>query len=168
MKNCANCQNPMPATIVIDGKRRNLCCRRYCLECSPFGVHNTRRVHINKIRVPHSRDYKTMSLAQRKAFNAKHWPVAKQRRREKRIKLVIEAGGKCSRCGYSKNYACLSFHHREPKKKLFTLDTRGLQSRSDSEIKLELRKCDLMCLNCHQEEHHPDLMVLPVGVEPTS
>jgi len=42
---CELCNKQFPITIVIDGKRRNLCSRRYCLECTPFGTHNTIRIH---------------------------------------------------------------------------------------------------------------------------
>lgn len=42
---CRNCGNHFPSQMKIDGKLRNLNRRRYCLSCSPFGVHNTRRIH---------------------------------------------------------------------------------------------------------------------------
>lgn len=36
---CANteCNATYPATILIEGKRRNLCNRKFCFQCVPFG-----------------------------------------------------------------------------------------------------------------------------------
>src|SRR5437868_4422842 len=39
---CKKCEKPFPNRIRIDGRERVLCNRKYCLECSPFGLHNTR------------------------------------------------------------------------------------------------------------------------------
>lgn len=36
MKNCIECKNKIPATLVIEGKRRNLNNRKRCLDCCPF------------------------------------------------------------------------------------------------------------------------------------
>lgn len=44
---CVNCGATYPLRVQIDGKVRNLGSRRYCLGCSPFGVHNTRRIHVS-------------------------------------------------------------------------------------------------------------------------
>jgi len=42
-KNCRKCGCSIQATIKIDGKSRNLCKRKFCLVCSPFGKHNTKK-----------------------------------------------------------------------------------------------------------------------------
>ena len=44
------------------------------------------------------------------------------------------SGGKCSRCGYCKNRAALSFHHLDPQKKSFPLDARNLSNRKMSDL----------------------------------
>lgn len=41
MKVCENCKSEFPFLVEIDGKRRNLGARRFCLKCSPFGQRNT-------------------------------------------------------------------------------------------------------------------------------
>lgn len=38
---CGICGKTFPTTIKMDGKKHNLCNRRYCIECSPFKKHNT-------------------------------------------------------------------------------------------------------------------------------
>src|SRR4051812_39638663 len=45
MKNCVKCNKSFPNLLKIDNKIRNLCKRKYCLECSPFGMKNTRQLH---------------------------------------------------------------------------------------------------------------------------
>ena len=42
---CRNCGENIPASIVVDDKKRNLQNRKYCLQCSPFGEHNTKQIH---------------------------------------------------------------------------------------------------------------------------
>jgi hypothetical protein len=41
MKTCIKCQKQFPNSIKVDGKNKNLQRRKYCLECSPYGKHNT-------------------------------------------------------------------------------------------------------------------------------
>lgn len=61
-------------------------------------------------------------------------------------------GGKCMRCGYCKYPEVLEFHHKDPKKKEFNLGLGGL-TRSWARIKKEVKKCELLCANCHREIH---------------
>jgi hypothetical protein len=66
---------------------------------------------------------------------------------------VKEFGGKCSKCGYNKNYAALEFHHVDPSTKEFKWDKLRLHP---PEIMIkELAKCILVCSNCHKEIHYP-------------
>ena len=44
MKNCMQCGQEIPYRIKIDGVYKNLQKRKYCLNCSPFGKHNTRKL----------------------------------------------------------------------------------------------------------------------------
>lgn len=74
--------------------------------------------------------------------------VTKRRRKVKRL-LIEAAGGKCQRCGYDKCDAALQFHHKNPKEKSFAISAKqfialkkGLE---------EIKKCDLLCANCHAE-----------------
>jgi len=70
--------------------------------------------------------------------------------------LVGNLGGGCARCGYTANLAALEFHHRDPAKKRFQLDARTLANRQWNEIEAEARSCELLCSNCHAEEHNPE------------
>ncbi len=83
----------------------------------------------------------------RKNLNAKFWA-------ERRLKLKKEyveyKGRKCKSCGYNKCLAALEFHHKNPKDKKFSISKYKYKL---SNIKKELDKCDLLCRNCHAEEH---------------
>lgn len=83
--------------------------------------------------------------------------IAQQERgRNRKITLIGMHGGKCSICGYDRNYAALEFHHDAPVEKVFQLDLRSLSNRKWSVILDEVKKCRLLCSNCHAEAHNPD------------
>jgi len=94
------------------------------------------------------------------------YPAQKLRGLERKYYLVKMFGGKCSRCGYSTNLAALSFHHKGGKE--FKLDSRSLSNRRASEIAKEMRKCILLCNNCHAELHNPSLGLAKLSIEPTA
>lgn len=72
------------------------------------------------------------------------------RKKSKQI-LVDLLGGKCVRCGYNKCLAALEFHHKDPKKKKFSI-TRSITLNSEKVVE-EVKKCLLVCANCHREIH---------------
>jgi len=81
--------------------------------------------------------------------------VIKWRKRTK-LKLIDYKGGKCQRCGYSKNYPSVyDFHHRDPEKKEFCISGHRL-TLSFEKLKKEADKCDLFCKNCHAEVHEEE------------
>lgn len=73
-------------------------------------------------------------------------------RRNLKRKAIEYKGGECSFCGYDKSQTALCFHHPDPKEKDFSLGNNGLTRKWD-DIKPELDKCILLCLNCHAEVH---------------
>ena len=72
------------------------------------------------------------------------------RRRKFKEKAVALAGGRCQICGYAKHQGVLEFHHVDPATKSFGISGGGY-SRSWSKIREEMRKCILVCANCHRE-----------------
>lgn len=78
--------------------------------------------------------------------------AVKERRKKLRNMARELKGNKCALCGYSKCKRVLSFHHIDPKKKDFSLSERGL-TRSWEKIQKEIKKCVLLCANCHMEVH---------------
>ena len=61
-------------------------------------------------------------------------------------------GGKCQKCGYDKCIDALHFHHRNAEEKSFGLSQSGIYHNWQDYLK-EVEKCDLLCANCHAEEH---------------
>ena len=77
--------------------------------------------------------------------------------KQKRMMLMAEMGNVCKVCGYAKPCA-LEFHHVA--KKRFTLDSRTLGQIQDmSLIRSEVKRCVLLCSNCHKEVHAGVLVV---------
>lgn len=75
--------------------------------------------------------------------------VSARRRRAKDL-LVSEAGGCCQVCGYARYAGALQFHHIDPTEKQFAFGRRGLAMSIDG-FREEMRKCVLLCANCHAE-----------------
>lgn len=78
-----------------------------------------------------------------------------QWRRDIKLRAVQYKGGRCQRCPYDKNYSAFVFHHRGGK----VFKVADGRTRSWKKIQVELDKCEMICLNCHAEEHHPDTML---------
>lgn len=63
---------------------------------------------------------------------------------------------KCSRCGYSKNPAALEYHHPDQNKEanVTRLARIHLSPNQLAKLHTEIEKCELLCANCHREEHN--------------
>lgn len=146
---CANCDVEFPNYVKVDGIARNICKRKYCLDCSPFGQHNTRQVgHVKK---------QTCDLCSKATINGRSKCEAcniKIRRWRLKLAAIKHKGGKCEICGYSNNIAALDFHHLDPNEKEFNLSEKVRDAGWDR-IKTEVEKCQLLCANCHRELHCP-------------
>ena len=100
------------------------------------------------------------SSCKSKPFQHNSFQAQKVRGLKRKDMLIEKHGGKCISCGYKKNRAALSFHHRNPSEKKFSLDSRHLSNRTLPVIMDESDKCDLLCLNCHFELHNPTHEIL--------
>lgn len=78
-------------------------------------------------------------------------------RRTNKLIYLEYSSSICIKCGYNECPASLSFHHRNPSDKLFTIASIGRKINSvfelDEFIKNEIDKCDVLCSNCHALEH---------------
>jgi RNase P subunit RPR2 len=91
--------------------------------------------------------------------NNRHQNYGRQQERglDRKLQFLLEAGGCCGRCGYNRNFAALTWHHVEPAKKRFSLDIRAMSNRSEDELRSEIKKCVVLCTNCHAELHFPQM-----------
>jgi hypothetical protein len=77
--------------------------------------------------------------------------AVKSWRKRTKIRIVESMGGKCYVCGYNKCVGALDLHHIDPSTKLFSLGGLRANPRAWTQIVDELRKCILVCANCHRE-----------------
>ena len=75
----------------------------------------------------------------------------KIRRYRAKSAAIKYLGGKCSKCGWQGNQAALQFHHTNSKNKDFIIG--NVANKSWESIKAELKKCALLCANCHSIAH---------------
>lgn len=98
--------------------------RKYCFNCNPIYSDPNRGKAISYIR---------------KA-------VKKQ--------LIEYKGGKCEKCGYNTCQTALHFHHTNPEEKDFSISDKLQHGYFKmEELFKEVDKCQLLCANCHAEEH---------------
>lgn len=74
--------------------------------------------------------------------------VTRRLQKVKRI-LVEEAGGCCAICGYDRCIINLVFHHVDPANKSFGISVAN--GKSIASYRAEVKKCVLVCANCHGE-----------------
>lgn len=162
-KICEKCGKEFPFKVDVDGKIRNLCNRKYCLECMPF---KSRFIIASKeikfdLTVGKEIEWEcpkhgitTFVIEQgicvrRRCKKCRVDAVTKARRTRKK-KLVELFGGGCKICGYSKCQQSLQFHHLDPSEKKYGISSKGA-CRSLDEMLMEAKKCVLLCANCHIE-----------------
>jgi hypothetical protein len=166
---CRNCGEAFPFRVVIDGRRRVLANRRYCLACSPFHQHNTRRLELTKSQGAWcvcracKRPYQYSARAGH-TFELCATCQTGDRRRNRKERVVRLLGGACQLCGYDRCLWALDLHHVDASSKDFNVSSSN--TRRWASIVDEVRKCVLLCRNCHQEVHSgmtdpPPLRVLP-------
>lgn len=67
--------------------------------------------------------------------------------------MVKSMGECCQICGYNKCENALELHHIDPTEKDFTFGKIIANPAKWSTIVKELKKCILLCANCHREVH---------------
>lgn len=84
-----------------------------------------------------------------------NWRGGRSRKAIK-FRLLSAGGGSCKMCGIKatlENEVIFDFHHRDPKMKDFDI---GANMRGEEAL-LEIKKCDVLCSNCHRMKHHQKL-----------
>ena len=145
---CLQCKQPFSIRAVIDGKERNLQHRKYCLQCSPFGLHNTRKIFSDGTRA----EKICKGCGKPCGFRRNRCNTCNVVRYRQSVKkrLVEYKGGACTVCGYNRCMPNMIFHHLDPTKKEFSITG---QTKSFERLKAEVDKCILLCCRCHGEVH---------------
>lgn len=165
---CQNCGERFPVRTIHNGREVTLHHRKYCLNCNPIGERKfwggkktlraklgTEAYDENGKRVRQYKDFvcdecgktRREKTRNRLCYTCK----TKKIRNERKEKAVQFLGGKCQICGYDKCSQAMTFHHRDPEKKEFTLSTSW--EKSWEVVCKEVEKCVLLCCRCHAEVH---------------
>lgn len=155
MPTCRQCQSKFPNSALVNGKRKNLQRRRYCLTCSPFGQHKGKLLDkgVNNHECVCSSCGQSYHYQRGKGSSLKQCSGCRSNERARRIKLkaIAYKGGKCQLCEYDRCPGAMTFHHRDPSEKDFAISAN--HCRNWQSIQIELDKCDLLCVRCHAEVH---------------
>jgi len=79
------------------------------------------------------------------------WKYQHQRWKDRKLKAVQLLGGHCAICGYDKCLVALEFHHKDPSQKEMAMN--NIVRHNWTRVIEELKKCILLCANCHRETH---------------
>ena len=140
--------------------------RKYCFICSPKVNPSSRNASFKACKICHRdlpntkeffkvRKRDILRTICRECSNKKN---AISRKKVKSKALAIYGKNECEICGYDKCYEALSFHHKDPSTKDNQIGFMwyiGLEE--------EIKKCILVCENCHKEIHaglHPDILIV--------
>jgi hypothetical protein len=81
--------------------------------------------------------------------------IEKKQRLERKLKAIELFGGKCMICGFDECLAALDFHHEKEERngKNENCIANLLRGTKWEKIEKELKKCILVCANCHRRIH---------------
>lgn len=126
MKVCARCKIKKELEDYYKNNQSKTGLSSYCKECQKSDKKN----HYQNNKEQYAKNH----------FYNKKWLVD--------IKLEL----KCEKCGFD-HPAALDFHHLNPNEKKFLINNNGVSKRSKEEIENEIKKCIILCSNCHRIEH---------------
>ena len=72
-------------------------------------------------------------------------------RKNRKSNLIQIKGGNCCICGFNAFQEALEFHHMNPEEKEYQLSSGNCHSLEKDLV--EVRKCALVCSNCHKGVH---------------
>jgi hypothetical protein len=84
---------------------------------------------------------------------SKQSEAVKKWRHNCKNRVIASMGGKCCICGYNKCFASLALHHLDPSEKDFSFGSIRANPKNWASLVVEIRKCVLVCHNCHNEIH---------------
>lgn len=158
-KLCFKCNQKIPHYIKIKKIRHNLQNRKYCLTCVPFKTRRGRGKYLNQLTEEEKQNrlnkirQKNREKANRytKKFKKEKGDFSPNLIRVERKQLIVNAlGGGCMICGYNKLISNLCFHHLRDKKIALTIVAFNTPVEN---LLDEIKKCILICHNCHGEVH---------------
>ena len=118
--------------------------------------HKAARINIFRPRFPSNklRNRQPRKVIERRYYQKNKVRIYKKKRERinnhrKELKKLL--GGKCEICSYNKCLAALEFHHKIGEKEGHV--SRLIMDFSRQKSLKEIKKCILLCANCHRELH---------------
>ncbi len=132
--------------MIIDNRARSIQNRSSCLICVPFGTspYSNRKRTKEEILKRNNEKVKR-SYLKRKEQNGGVSPGS-QKGRDRKREVINFLGGSCMVCGYGTVHRNIVFHHLHDK--VISLSQREFQ-RSWEVLIPEIKKCIMVCHNCH-------------------
>lgn len=84
---------------------------------------------------------------------SKNSEAVKRWRKNTKERMVNSMGGCCQICGYNRTHKALEFHHIDPNEKEMGFGETRANNVKWAILIEELKKCILLCSNCHKEVH---------------
>ena len=115
-------------------------------------LNNRCKACCNKLR-PYNKEYYSNNRKIKQSKNPEEFKDIQSARRFKRkMDAVNTLGGKCSICGYDGCFGALDFHHKDGEEKDSNISWLVWKG-NKKDLENELKKCVLLCANCHREQH---------------
>ena len=142
-KTCTSCSVPKPIWCFSKNKTKKDGYNYVCRECQ--------NIYVRKHYEDNRQKYINKSLKRKKIAVA--------------FLKTYKANKKCTCCPESDS-ACLDFHHKNPSSKKENVCIMANGGCSLTTLMKEIKKCILLCSNCHQKLRAGHIEIAPTGVEP--
>lgn len=169
-KFCIDCNKEIPFQTEIDGIIvERVYKRKHCYDCYPYQGNDKEVVNYHcykdeyyciKCDTVKTKDKFYLDRDGKRTFHycrdcQKSYVIMKQQ--SFKAQCVEYKGGRCQKCGYDKCLGAMDFHHLDPTQKDFAINASCGSIIMTPKVKAELDKCQLLCSNCHREEHYKEV-----------
>lgn len=125
---------------------------RKCCKCKKIAPHTVGAGYCKKCRNKMKKErYHTDPIFRAAEIKASSPRSKKMYQIKKAWKDDYLSKHRCIDCGNT-DIRVLEFHHRDPRKKDFTISVCV----NIEKVKIEVKKCDVLCSNCHNIKHYYD------------
>lgn len=111
------------------------------------------------VELPPGMEWGELSVDQRWHYRNVEWNTERTLERRSRLRAWANEQKRpvgCSDCGCS-DPAVLDFHHPDPGNKRMAVGEMITYGYGIEQLESEIAKCDVLCANCHSEEHGDEL-----------
>lgn len=131
-------------------KRCTIC--KQIKELSEFNKNKCKKDGLNTLCKICSQERSKQYYKENKEYHRKY--IYERRKKYAADMRIIKNEAKsigCIKCN-EKDVCCLDFHHNDPTKKLYNISALAHRV-SKKKLLVELKKCSILCSNCHRKLH---------------